>query len=901
MRLSLAAFAFTLKLFANTRSTLAVDTKTATPPPFFIQDPTDSLCLAGDEFKRCSIDTLFYVLGEPGKFRIHKRTLDGVVDELDDGTCIAKKDCKSKAQNDEVRLLKCSHCGAKSWNILGDANTGYAFTSDDGKYCLHRDATTKKATTVLCNGDDAASSAADTLQKYTPFQLQFASASDIQQMSSPGARLVGAASDGDLKAIQNMLKDGIDVNFRDWDQLTALIPASSSGNLDIVKFLIKEGIDVNAKDKDGITALMEASIMGHSKVVEFLLEKGADVAASANSGVTSLWLAASAGKADCIKALVKKGADVNNARNDGITALMTASVGGHADAVKLLLDHGADALATDKDGVTPLMNAAEAGAVEVVKMLAEMTPEDDRPSYLNTVSTTGFTAVIIAAAQGHKEVVEYLIGAGAGADVVGENAVNALMYAAASNHVEVMKVLLEKGGANIEAKHTNGGTALLEASTSGAAEALKLLIEKGASIDFQDDDGVTPLMATGSQKKAEAHRVIVDALKSKYSGDDLTTHINLFSYSGGSAVMFAAAAGNTELVKELMGLGADVTAVAQATPEYLKKLEKMIAEGQVTNEDPHVDGLTALHVAAQGGHMATAEVLLEAGVEVNLDDEQGRSPLMLAIKGNYGEIANLLVKKGANPNTPYTDDKGESHNLLFDAIMVENEKFATALIEAGADIYHKDDKGVTSLLQASHRGLADIVKLLLDKHRTSGKSGYIDDVSDEGISPLIAAASEGHLEVVQALLAAKASIDATDKDGTNALMAASARGHLLIVKELLEAGAQMDVQNADGHTALMFAYNGKNQVETLWDRYSQFAKEQDASKDDAGTGAIIKEALDSHRALVDLLLKKGANPKLKDKEGHVAGDFDYHPDTDAELLEKEKLAEKARRESKDEL
>jgi hypothetical protein len=38
------------------------------PPPFFVQDPTDSLCLAGEEFKRCSIDTLFYVVGSPGTY-----------------------------------------------------------------------------------------------------------------------------------------------------------------------------------------------------------------------------------------------------------------------------------------------------------------------------------------------------------------------------------------------------------------------------------------------------------------------------------------------------------------------------------------------------------------------------------------------------------------------------------------------------------------------------------------------------------------------------------------------------------------------------------------------------------------------------------------------------------------
>lgn len=37
------------------------------PPPFFLQDPTDSLCLGGDSFKRCSIDTLFFVVGSPGE------------------------------------------------------------------------------------------------------------------------------------------------------------------------------------------------------------------------------------------------------------------------------------------------------------------------------------------------------------------------------------------------------------------------------------------------------------------------------------------------------------------------------------------------------------------------------------------------------------------------------------------------------------------------------------------------------------------------------------------------------------------------------------------------------------------------------------------------------------------
>ena len=62
---------------------------------------------------------------------------------------------------------------------------------------------------------------------------------------------------------------------------------------------------------------------------------------------------------------------------------------------------------------------------------------------------------------------------------------------------------------------------------------------------------------------------------------------------------------------------------------------------------------------------------------------------------------------------------------------------------------------------------------------------------------------------------------------TNSLMAAAAQGHADIVELLLKAGAAVNEQNVDGHTALMFAYNGKNQVETLWERYTQFVKESE--------------------------------------------------------------------------
>lgn len=375
--------------------------------------------------------------------------------------------------------------------------------------------------------------------------------------------------------------------------------------------------------------------------------------------------------------------------------------------------------------------------------------------------------------------------------------------------------------------------------------------------------------------------------------------------------------------------GADVNAIATATPDYLEKLAKMIEEGTVDpNQDPHVDGVTGVHVAAEEGHLECVNLLIAAGADVTVVDEEDRTPLLLAVKGNYGEVASALVKAGADPNTPYVDDEGESHNLLMDSIIVENEAFALLLIEHGADLYYKDDHKVTTLLQAAHRGMVNVTKALLDKHMASpaaGEENWVDSASDEGVTPLLAAASEGHTVILKQLLSTgKADVNAKDKEGTNALMAAAARGHLECVQSLIAVkDIDVNAQNVDGHTALMFAYNGKNQVETLWERYSQFISDaklekstsadggkvsaavEEADKkediDDGGTGPLIQEALKNHTSLVELLLKAGADTTLKDKEGHVAKDFDFLPDADKDLLEREEKAEKKRDESKNEL
>lgn len=140
-----------------------------------------------------------------------------------------------------------------------------------------------------------------------------------------------------------------------------------------------------------------------------------------------------------------------------------------------------------------------------------------------------------------------------------------------------------------------------------------------------------------------------------------------------------------------------------------------------------------------------------------------------------------------------------------DAVVVSNIEFALSLIEKGANVSYTDADGVAVITQASYHGLTTIVDALLKRSVDLSLSSF------EGINPLIAAASEGHVEIVKLLLATKKiDINSKDKDGTNALMAAAVRGHRETVELLISNGIDLNAQNGDGHSALMFAYNGNN-------------------------------------------------------------------------------------------
>jgi ankyrin repeat protein len=196
--------------------------------------------------------------------------------------------------------------------------------------------------------------------------------------------------------------------------------------------------------------------------------------------------------------------------------------------------------------------------------------------------------------------------------------------------------------------------------------------------------------------------------------------------------------------------------------------------------------------------------------------------------------------------------KGEK-TYMMKSLYINLYAFAKLLISKGANVSYYNDEGVTVGTQSAYVGLTEVLAAIIEK------GGDITSKNNEGIDPLIAAASEGHDDCVKLLLeTGKVDVNAVDKDGTTALMATAVRGHHKTLQLLISHGSKVNAQNTDGHTALMFAYNGKNRVQTLMDKYKEYVKDANDN-----STQIMNEALQDHLNSVKVLISNGADKSIK--------------------------------------
>jgi hypothetical protein len=188
----------------------------------------------------------------------------------------------------------------------------------------------------------------------------------------------------------------------------------------------------------------------------------------------------------------------------------------------------------------------------------------------------------------------------------------ALFLAAAAENDSVTVQELLAQGVDTESRDANGRSALLLATHHNAIDVARILIDTGANVNAMDNITDSPYLYAGAEGRLEILRMTLA------HGADLAS-VNRY---GGTALIPAAHHGHVETVRELLKTGIDI--------DHINNL-----------------GWTALLEAiilGDGGpiYIEIVRLLIEAGADENISDENNVTPLTHATTRNYSEIADML-------------------------------------------------------------------------------------------------------------------------------------------------------------------------------------------------------------------------------------------------------------------
>jgi ankyrin repeat protein len=202
-----------------------------------------------------------------------------------------------------------------------------------------------------------------------------------------------------------------------------------------------------------------------------------------------------------------------------------------------------------------------------------------------------------------------------------------------------------------------------------------------------------------------------------------------------------------------------------------------------------------LYKAATLGNLATIETLLSAGVNPDLPDRYGQTPLCFAMRAGQTQVVKLLLAYHANPNAPLNRQSRETP-LQF-AVRSANLPMVSILIAGGADVNAKGPGGSTALHFAVADVHLDMIRLLIEK------GADVNCRDGEGTSPLDEAVWDGSLDAAAVLLAHGARLNESHtKTGATPINEASYRGNASVVEYLLQFHPDLGIPDKRGYSPL---------------------------------------------------------------------------------------------------
>jgi len=429
---------------------------------------------------------------------------------------------------------------------------------------------------------------------------------------------------------------------------------------------------------------------------------------------------------------------------------------------------------------------------------------------------------------------------------------------------------------------------LSEAAMRGDHGAITTLLSQGVDIDGAQGDGSTALHWAAFNDDLETTKLLLAA----------GANVKVTTREGGITPLFMACTnGNAAIIEALLKAGADANSLK-------------------------ANGTTALMLAAASGNAQAAKILLDRGAKVDAKESvHGQTALMFAAALNRDAVVKLLLAHGADPNIATSVHKMERVRFDQDGNVVEDRPAtagrggrpaqteeqmsaeAAASFQKMANESQKSDLDMLSRaigFKSSNYALAKPKAKAGDVAARPPRKVGADFMG--GMTALLYAAREGHMETIKALVEGPKPADVnlvSGGDKFSAMVTAITNGHLTIAKYLLDHGADPNLVTGSGLTALYatidvqwapkawFPQPSTDQEKVTYLELMKALLEHGANVnaevgeklwfrsftndytwvDPAGATAFWRAAQSSDLAAMHLLIEYKADPKLAAKSG----------------------------------
>eukprot|EP01124_Arcella_intermedia_P009625 TRINITY_DN16292_c0_g1_i1.p1 TRINITY_DN16292_c0_g1~~TRINITY_DN16292_c0_g1_i1.p1 ORF type:complete len:1859 (+),score=529.61 TRINITY_DN16292_c0_g1_i1:234-5579(+) len=538
----------------------------------------------------------------------------------------------------------------------------------------------------------------------------------------------------DSSQVQKLLfEKGVDPNFMDEEDKTCLLVAIESRYLNIIKLILQSPkLNINLKNEFNGEAPLHFAVKqqatNKTEIIKLLLQcEGIHINIQDNEGRTPLYCAAELGDIDTCKVFLECGADwklsKQSVNGSAESPLDVAKKGNHAQVVSLLQSVVVAIKRTEENGI-----AAKKRSVEITPKSNSKENENDTAYYRSLL--------LIKVKQSDLKTVRTFLDKGVSPNFINDDGETALGISIEKKNINMLKLLLSTNRIDPNLCDPDFGeppiiSAIRLPKSPERLEIIQLILQTpGIQLTVPlTASGITPVSVANELGDKEVLALLTDftnpktiekphrvpltnrsltAPKNSIQKVNLNTSANVLPASGPTKPKVSPSSSPLPSREVVAG---GLSSSAHSPSKHAEKQEVKKNEDTKWNR-------SLLLINVKKGDNLQIKKLLEKGVSPNFVDEEGETPLLVAISTNNLDAVKLLLSSEIQKIDINLSDEMTGLTPLMCAVQNKGPKrieITKLLLQTpGININAQDEEGSTALVIASKSGDVELAKLLID-------------------------------------------------------------------------------------------------------------------------------------------------------------------------------------------